>query len=82
MAYALENSERYLNVSLPTLEEHQRRRKIVQVADKNSGGRFAEICIQDGPEESNVRESAEPIVEVDDAPTSPSTAPEYILPKI
>lgn len=76
MAYASEDTEEYLGVSAPALGEYQRVEKVVRVANKTSE-RFAEMCMKDGPEEN-----AEEIVEVEDAPTSPSTSPKCLLPKI
>ena len=81
MGYASEDTEEYLGVSAPALGEHQRLQEVVRVADKTSG-RIAEICMKDGLEENHVRQSAEPIVEAEDAPTSPSTALECLLPKL
>jgi hypothetical protein len=58
MACAMEESARIYGTPLPTAEEYRRLRRIAEVADELSGGRFHEICHQGGPEEKRIRQLA------------------------
>ncbi len=73
MACAIEESARVYGTPLPTAEEYRRRRRIAEVADELSGGRFHEICHQGGPEEKRIRQLAEEVVAREEAPTSSPT---------
>jgi hypothetical protein len=69
MACAMEESARIYGTSLPTAEEYRRLRRIAEVADELSGGRFHEVCHQDGAEEKRVRQLAEEAVAREEART-------------
>jgi len=43
---------------LPTPEEIRSLRKVGEVADEMTGGRFHDICMTDGPEEERIRRLA------------------------
>jgi hypothetical protein len=58
MACAMEESARIYGTPLPTAEEYRRLRRIAEVADELSEGRFHEICHQGGPEEKRIRQLA------------------------
>ena len=73
MACAMEESARMYGTPLPTAEEYRRLRRIAEVADELSGGRFHEICHQGGPEEKRIRQSAEEAVAREEARTSSPT---------
>jgi hypothetical protein len=69
MACAMEESARIYGTPLPTAEEYRRLRRIAEVADELSGGRFHEICNQDGPEAKRIRQLAEEEVAREEART-------------
>jgi hypothetical protein len=73
MACAMEESARIYGTPLPTAEEYRRLRRIAEVADELSEGRFHEICHQGGPEEKRIRQLAEEAVAREGARTSSPT---------
>jgi hypothetical protein len=62
MACAIEESARCFGTPLPTAEEYRRLRRVAEVADEITGGRFHEICMNDVPEEKRIRQLAEKMV--------------------
>jgi hypothetical protein len=73
MSCAMEEWARVYGTPLPTAEEYRRSRRIAEVADELSGGRFHAICQQGGPEEKRIRQLAEEAVAREEAPTSSPT---------
>jgi hypothetical protein len=61
-------------------EQNGHLQKVAKVAHEISAKRFAEMRMNDRPEEKNVRQSAEKMEKTEEA--SPSTAPECLLPEI
>jgi len=62
MACAIEESARCFGTPLPTAEEHRRLQRVAMIVDKITGGRFTEICANDGAEEKRIRQLAEKMV--------------------
>jgi hypothetical protein len=62
MACAIEESARCFGTPLPTAEEYRRLRRVARVADEIAGGRFGQICANDGAEEKRIRQLAETMV--------------------
>ena len=66
-ACAMEESARCFGTSLPTAAEYRHLREVATVADEMTGGRFLEICLNDGLEEKRIRQLAEQKVRRDEA---------------
>jgi hypothetical protein len=67
MACALEEAERCYGIPMPTPEEYRHLRRVAEVADEITGGRFHEICTNDVPEEKRIRHLAEQKVKREEA---------------
>lgn len=61
-ACVMQASSECYGTPLPTPEEIRHRRRVAEVADQITDGRFDEICGSDGPEEKRVRQLADEIV--------------------
>jgi hypothetical protein len=77
MACAVEESATIYGTPLPTAGEYRRLRRIAEVADELSGGRFEEICRQGGAEEKRIRQLAEEAVAHEEARASSPTSAEW-----
>jgi hypothetical protein len=81
MACAMEESARCFGTPLPTAEEHRRLRRVAMVADEIAGGRFSQICMNDGAEEKRIRQLAGKMVKHEEtrrslpAPRAPRALP-------
>jgi hypothetical protein len=64
-ACVIEESARVYGTELPTAEEWRHGRRVAEVADEITNGRFAQIS--DGAEEKRIRQAAEEIVRREDA---------------
>ena len=64
-ACVMEESARAFGTELPTAEEYRHGRRVAEVADEITNGRFAQIS--DGAEEKRIRQAAEDIVRREEA---------------
>jgi hypothetical protein len=82
MACAIEECARCFGTPLPTAEEHRHLQRVARVADEITGGRFSQICMNDGAEEKRIRQLAERMVKREEVRRFlPASRPQRALPQ-
>ncbi|MGA8306945.1 MAG: hypothetical protein WB723_14810, partial [Candidatus Acidiferrales bacterium] len=66
-ACVMEESARVFGTWLPTAEEWRHSRRVAEVADEITNGRFAQISLTSGAEEKRIRNAAQEIVKREEA---------------